>query len=145
MVRVNAKFKLTGWNAPQLKLRVAAVLTAYGKALDQQFKEEIQLPQFPWPNPTRRSNGAIVGSPRNIVDTGAFLASQRRERPDATTLRFTWGGEGGVTYAGRILTGEGARWGADGPPRNWIALALQKQPLDQFFAAEWRRLAQRGA
>jgi len=144
LVRVNAKYKLTGWNGNQLKLRVAAILTAYGQVLDKQFKEEIQLPQFPWPNPTKRSNGTVVGSPRNIVDTGAFLASQQRERPNASTLVFTWGNSG-VDYAGRILTGQGARWGKDGPPRDWIALALKKQPLDQFFEAEWKRLARRGA
>jgi hypothetical protein len=143
MVRIKARYKLQGWNANQLKLRVANILTAYGKVLGQHFKDEISLPQFPWPNPTRRRNGSVVFSPRNIVDTGAFLGSQQRERPSATQLRFTWGG-GGVDYAGRILTGEGARWGKDGPPRNWIKLALDKQPLDRFFAEEWGRLSRTG-
>lgn len=139
MVRVKANFKMKGWNANQLKLRVPAILTAYGKVLDQELKEQIRLPQFRWPNPTRRRNGTVVGSPRNIVDTGAFLGSQQRDRPSATELRFTWGG-GGVDYAGRILTGKGARWGADGPPRDWIKLALEKQPLDRFFAEEWKKM-----
>lgn len=143
MVVVRAKFKLSGWNSNQIKLRIANILTAYSKRLDEQLKEEIRLPQFPWPNQTRRSNGSIVGSPRNIVDTGAFLGSQRRERISATEIRFTWGSDG-VDYAGRILTGKGARWGKDGPPRNWIELALQKEPLDKFFAEEWKRLARGG-
>lgn len=142
MVRVKAEFKLQGWNANQLKLRVAEVMTRYSKALDDQFKEEIKLPQFPWPNPTRRSNGTVVYSPRDIVDTGLFLASQRRERLSATEIKFTWGGTAGVDYAGRILTGQGARWGQDGPPRNWIKPALDKQPLEQFFAKEWKRLGE---
>ena len=138
-VQVKATYKLTGWNAPQLKLRVANIMTAYGKAIDQQFKEEIQLVQFPWPGDTYRRNGTIEGSPRDIVDTGAFLASQRRERIDATTIKFTWGNSG-VTYAGYILQGVP---GKNYPARDWIKPALNNLPLDGFFSAEWARLSKR--
>lgn len=138
-VQVRATYKLTGWNAPQLKLRVANIMTAYGKAIDQQFKEEIQLVQFPWPGVTYRRNGTIEGSPRDIVDTGAFLRSQRRERLDATTIKFTWGNSG-VTYAGYILQGVP---GKNYPARDWIKPALTNLPLDRFFKAEWSRLATR--
>lgn len=136
-VQVRATYKLTGWNAPQLKLRVANIMTAYGKAMDQQLKEEIQLVQFPWPGVTYRRNGTIEGSPRDIVDTGAFLRSQRRERLDATTIKFTWGNSG-VTYAGYILQGVP---GKNYPARDWIKPALANLPLDRFFQAEWQRLA----
>ena len=138
-VQVRATYKLTGSNAPQLKLRVANIMTAYGKAIDQQFKEEIQLVQFPWPGVTYRRNGTIEGSPRDIVDTGAFLRSQRRERLDATTIKFTWGNSG-VTYAGYILQGVP---GKNYPARDWIKPALTNLPLDRFFKAEWSRLATR--
>jgi hypothetical protein len=138
-VQVKASYKLTGWNAPQLKLRVANVMTAYGKAMDQQLKEEIQLVQFPWPGTTYRKNGTIEGSPRDIVDTGAFLRSQRRERLNATTIKFTWGNSG-VNYAGYILQGVP---GKNYPARDWIKPALDNLPLDRFFRAEWSRLAGR--
>lgn len=139
-VQVKATYKLTGWNAPQLKLRVANIMTAYGKAMDQQLKEEIQLVQFPWPGVTYRRNGTIEGSPRDIVDTGAFLRSQRRERLDATTIKFTWGNDG-VNYAGYILRGVPGKNYLD---RDWIKPALTNLPLDRFFKAEWSRLAGRG-
>ena len=138
-LQVQATYKLTGWNAPQLKLRVANIMTAYGKAIDRQFKEEIQLVQFPWPGTTYRRNGTIEGSPRDIVDTGAFLRSQRRERINATTLQFTWGNSG-VNYAGYILQGVP---GKNYPARDWIKPALTNLPLDGFFRAEWSRLAGR--
>jgi len=138
-IQVQATYKLTGWNAPQLKLRVANIMTAYGKAMDQQLKEEIQLVQFPWPGTTDRRNGTIEGSPRDIVDTGAFLASQRRERPNATTLTFSWGNSG-VNYAGYILQGVP---GKNYPARDWIKPALNNLPLDRFFKAEWSKLAGR--
>lgn len=139
MVSVNATFKLTGWNATQLKLRVPAIMTAYGKALDRQFKEEIQLVQFSWPVTTYRRNGTIEGSPRDIVDTGAFLRSQRRTRLNATTLQFTWGNSG-VTYAGYILRGVPGR---NYPGRDYIGRALDNLPLEPFFRDQWQALSRR--
>jgi hypothetical protein len=136
-VRVQATYKLTGWNSTQLKLRVPAIMTAYGKVLDQQLKEEIKTVQFSWPRETKRKNRSVVGSPRDIVDLGGFLRSQRRDRPDATTLRFTWN----APYAPLILTGYTTRKGTVVPGRNWIKPALEAQPLDRFFAAEWRKLS----
>jgi hypothetical protein len=136
-VQVKANFKLTGWNANQLKLRVPQILTTYGKVLGDQLKEEIKTPQFRWPRATKRRNGQTVTSPRDIVDLGGLLRSQRRDRPSATQLRFTWN----TPYAGLILNGyvTGIK-GTVVDGRNWIKPALEKQPLDRFFAEQWRRL-----
>ena len=136
-VQVRSTFKLTGWNANQLKLRVPVILTGYGKVIDQQLKEEIQLVQFPWPRKTYRKNGTIETSPRDIVDTGRFLRSQRRDRPSATELRFTWD----TPYSALILTGYTTSRGTVVPGRNWIKPALDNQPMERFFAAEWAKLS----
>ena len=136
-VQVKASYKLTGWNAMQLKLRIPAIMTAYGMVLDQQLKEEIKSVQFTWPRETKRKNRSVVSSPRDIVDLGGFLRSQRPDRPDATTLRFTWN----TPYAPLILTGYTTKKGTVVPGRDWIKPALEAQPLDRFFAAEWRKLA----
>jgi len=138
-VQVKANFKLTGWNANQLKLRVPQILTTYGKVLGDQLKEEIQTPQFGWPRATKRRNGQTVSSPRDIVDLGGLLRSQRRDRPSATQLRFTWEpkSKDGFMYAGLILTGYTTSKGTLVPGRNWIKPALEKQPLDRFFAEQW--------
>jgi hypothetical protein len=142
MTTVTATFVLTGWNGPQLANRVATIMTAYGKELDLQLKQEIKTVQYPWPGITYRKNGTIEGSPRDIVDTGRFLASQRRTRPNATTLQFTWGGSAGVNYAGIILSGRPDT--AAYPGRNWIERALKNKPLDEFFGEQWSRLEGRG-
>ena len=141
-VQVKANFKLTGWNANQLKLRVPQILTSYGKVLGDQLKEEIKTPQFSWPRATKRRNGQTVNSPRDIVDLGGLLRSQRRDRPSATQLRFTWEpkSKDGFMYAGLILSGYTTSKGTLVPGRNWIKPALEKQPLDRFFAEQWRRL-----
>lgn len=144
MAEISARLELKGWNATQLKLRIPTIIRAYGDVLDAQLKEEIQTVQFSWPGQTRRRNGSVVGSPRDIVDTGNFLRSQRRDYPDATTLRFTWNAksERGFMYAGIILTGYTTSTGKAMPPRNWIKPALDKHPLNEFFIKEWRRLGQ---
>jgi hypothetical protein len=143
MAFITASFKITGFNANQLKLRVPVIMTAYGKAMGDQLKAEIKLVQFNWPGTTYRANGTIEGSPRDIVDTGRFLASQRRSRPSATELRFQWGGSAGVNYAGIILSGRQDT--AAYPGRNWIQPALKNLPFDRFFAEQWARLEGRSA
>jgi hypothetical protein len=139
MTVVRTSYRLTGWNATQLKLRVPAILTAYGKAVGNEFQAQIKAVQYPWDRPTRRKNGATVGSPRDIVDLGGFLRSQRRERVNATTLRFSWN----TPYASLIFSGYTTNRGTVCRPRNWIEPALNAQPLDRFFADQWRALARR--
>lgn len=43
------------------------------------FQDAIEAPIWFWPNNTQRSDGTIVGSPRDIVDTGALRDSQSIE------------------------------------------------------------------
>lgn len=162
-VQVKASFKLTGWNATQLKLRVPAIMTAYDKVIYPQFKEEIKRSQFTWPRETRRYGRLlratnlrtrakiraeqagqayrVVGSPRDIVDSGAFLGSQERVGPGTTgtSLVYRWN----APYAALILTGYTTVKGTVVPGRDWIKPALEAKPLDAFFAAEWRKLAGR--
>jgi len=145
MAEISASLSLKGWNATQLKLRVPVILRRYGDVMDKQLKDEIQTVQFPWTDrKTRRRNGTIVGSPRDIVDLGTFLRSQRREYPSATQLVFTWDAKskkGGFMYAGLILTGYTTKRGTVVPGRNWIKPALDKHPLNGFFIREWRKLS----
>jgi len=137
MAVIQARLRITAFRSEDLIRRVPKILTDYGKALDQQLKEEIKTEQFSWPRKTRRRNGSTVTSPRDIVDTGAFLRSQRRRRINLTTIRFEWGGSGGVTYAGSIYQGIPGR---NYPARDWIKPALDALPIGEFFAREWRRL-----
>jgi hypothetical protein len=135
-LNARATYKITGFRADQLKIRGPEILTRYAKALDDQFKAEIKDPQFNWPRATRRRNGQTVTSPRNIVDSGAFLRSQTRTRVSATQIKFQWGGAYGVNYAGIILEGKTGY-----PGRDWIKPGLDAVPLEQFFARAWARLA----
>jgi hypothetical protein len=144
MAEISASLSLKGWNAQQLALRIPTIIRRYGDVMDKQLKEEIKTVQFPWPRETKRRNGTTVGSPRDIVDLGTFLRSQRRDYPSATQLVFTWNAKskkGGFMYAGLILTGYTTKRGTVVPGRNWIKPALDKHPLDGFFVREWKKLA----
>jgi len=120
---------------PKIRYRMAQALELYRQAIDPVFKAEIKAVQFDWPGTTIRSNGQVVGSPRDIVDTGAFLASQRSKAAatgKSYTVSFQWGGTAGVTYAGIILTGQ--RGNLDGyPGRDWIKPAIIKNPYQPFM------------
>lgn len=152
MAEISARLELRGWNAAQLALRIPTIIRAYGDVMDRQLKEEIKAVQYDWPRETRRRNGTIAGLTRDIVDTGRFLRSQRRDYPDATTLRFTWNAtsDNGFMYAGLILQGyvrtgtrpDGTSISTAVEGRNWIKPALDKHPLNEFFIREWRRLAE---
>jgi hypothetical protein len=133
--------RLTSFRGDDFIRRVPFILTAYGKALDGALRDEIKSVRYGWPGPTLRQNGEIAGTIRDIVDTGAFLRSQRRRRINVTTIRFEWGGSGGVTYAGFIFQGIEKR---NYPPRDWIKPALEAQPIGEFFRREWARLAAAG-
>lgn len=134
-IKIRATSTLTGWGANRIRQRAARVLQLYRPAMAEQLRQEIQRPQFAWPRRTRRRNGQVVGSPRDIVDTGAFLASQVDYQPDPLKLVFTWGGyDGPVTYAGIILRGK-----TNYPRRDWIRPALDNLPMARFFAQNWPR------
>lgn len=132
---VRATSTLRGWSADPIRQRVARVLQLYRPVLADQLKQEISTAQFAWPRATRRRNGQTVTTPRNIIDTGAFLASQADYQPDPQRLVYQWGGNGGpVTYAGIILRGK-----TNYPARDWITPAFRERPLRPFFIANWNR------
>jgi hypothetical protein len=125
--------KVANWNPDSVKQKLTQIMRDYRPVLAEQLKTEINTVQFNWPRTTLRKNGQVAGVTRNIVDTGAFLASQRDYQPEPLSLLYAWGGPSGVTYAGYILTGAGTSY----PARDWITKALQKQPLAPFIQSRW--------
>jgi len=125
--------RVENWNPGIIRQKLAGILRDYRPVLAEQLKTEIKTAQFSWPRTTIRRKAPPAGSPRDIVDTGAFLASQRDFETSPLSLVYAWGGPGGVAYAGNILKGNKPGW----LPRDWISPALQKQPLVPFIRARW--------
>jgi hypothetical protein len=60
---------------------------------DADFDQQMASEKWDWPNETRRKNGQIVNSPRDIIDTGALPQSKRREQISNSVVEFIWDDE----------------------------------------------------
>lgn len=142
MTQIRATAKLTGFSPQFITARVPIILRQYDAVIFPAFKTEISTAQFPWPRTTVRRNGQVVGSPRDIVDLGRLRASQQRFTLGAAglSLGYRWGGPQ-APYAPLVLTGYVTSRGSVVPGRDWILPALNRHPLDVFFAQQWRRLS----
>ena len=132
MTTIVTRARVENWNPGIIRQKLSRILRDYRPVMAQELKTSIQSSQFSWPRTTQRRNGTVAGTQRNIVDTGAFLASQRDYQPDPLKLVYAWGGPQGVTYAGIILQGK-----TNYPKRDWISPALKQQPLVPFIQARW--------
>lgn len=147
--------RLVSWNADRLLKRVPRrILSDYGDVLGPQLQNEIAKPQFKWPGVTRRRNGQVVGSPRDIVDTGEFINSQTEpivsDTEAGVQMMIGWTatyaadifngvvGEDFISYAGVLKTFDGER------KRDWITPALEAQPFDAYFVQRWNEIEGRG-
>ena len=99
------------------------------------FRGLIESAVYAWPNETRRANGQIVTSPRDIVDLGTFRDSQRTERLSRAVFQFVWD----VQYAIYIYYGYRTRSGQQLPGRDWISPAV-RDLIAQFAREVARRV-----
>jgi hypothetical protein len=81
--------------------------------------------RWDWPNTTHRRNGSVVGSPRDIVDTGDLYRS--RSTP------VVKGSQGTITYNCEYADDVHAL-------RPWLATALEETDVTKVFAEALRRL-----
>jgi hypothetical protein len=141
-----AKVRITQWNADALLELVPQVLEAYGEKVAPMLQEQIKAKEYEYPVPTLRKVGVYSGrfvpkGKRDIVDTGALLKSQQAPQVEDNTLRIRWTAD----YAGEVLRGGylvgTVRVNYMAEARDWITPVLEAAPPEQFFAEEWRRLA----
>lgn len=117
-----------------LNEKVERAFEKYTQLLEAQFTKEITTKQFTWPTGYKTTRGSYnrkgkgresVGSPRDIVDSGAFRQSLVVSSPSRLSKRFTWNAE----YSLYILQGYRTKAGNRMPARDWITPALQKYPV----------------
>lgn len=90
------------------------------KDFDQQMASEKWPLSGDWPNTTRRKNGEVVGSPRDIIDTGALLQSKQRETISSSITEFTWKDDVAEGVHDGMVTKSGKRL----PARPWTEPTL---------------------
>ena len=117
-----------------------AIFSAFDKTVDYQseiFQQELEAEKWNWPRLTKRSNGSIAGTVRDIIDTGALADSQTVARSsDGMSAEFSWGAD----YAIYVHEGVTLRNGTELPARPWARVGIEEGKPDEKFASELRRL-----
>ena len=91
---------------------------------DADFDQQMASETWQWTEgvQTRRKNGQVVRSPRDIIDTGALLNSKKRDPISSSITEFVW--EDPV--AGGVHDGMRTRGGGLLPARPWTEPTLQE-------------------
>lgn len=139
--------RITRWRADRILAKGPRILNEYGPQIGFQLQQEISKEQFEYtddqgrPVITSRNNGQVVGSPRDIVDSGKLLNSQSAPSVEGNTLRIAWG----APYSKAVLEGGylvgTVRNSYIAKPRDWITPALREKPLLPFLVQRWQALA----
>lgn len=133
---------------PQALIRLTNQVNAAFVATVQGFantcQEHITDERWDWPRETVRSDGSIVGSPRDAVDTGRLRDSQTQPFYQSTSAglkaTITWApvGEDGKEYALAVHNGE-VDGGVVKPGRPWTETALEAVDVGKTFTQECQR------
>jgi len=96
---------------------------------DKDFDQQMASSKWPltesWPNTTRRKNGEVVDSPRDIIDTGALLQSKRRDPISSSITEFIWEDDVAEGVHDGMVTKRGKRL----PARPWTEPTLEEIDL----------------
>lgn len=105
---------------------------------DKDFDQQMASEKWQWENSdpqnrTRRKNGQVVGSPRDIIDTGDLLQSKRRNEIKRGITEFVWEDEvAELVHDGGTLKNGGAY-----PARPWTEPTLNE--IEQVIDTTLRR------
>jgi hypothetical protein len=94
---------------------------------DKDFDQQMTSEKWLWENKdaenrTRRKNGEIVDSPRDIVDTGALLQSKQRRQIGKSITEFVWEDD----VAELVHDGGRTKTGGAYPARPWTEPTLDE-------------------
>jgi hypothetical protein len=90
---------------------------------DNDFDQQMASSKWDWnENQTRRKNGQLVGSPRDIIDTGDLLQSKERVQVNRSTVDFIWRDD----VAELVHDGGTTKNGGAYPARPWTEPVLDE-------------------
>jgi len=145
------RVQIKQWNADKLLARTTQILEDFGPLVAFQSEQEIAKEQYTWPVTTRRKNGQVVTSPRDIVDTGRLINSATPPEVSSaggrSALRIAWT----APYAYEVLKGGylvgTTRQNYVAPERDWISRTYRQLQVDgerpflPFLVRRWNQLA----
>jgi len=115
--------------------------SAFDRVLEQAFialvddfaieqVNQLEDPKWEWDRITKRKSGAIVDSPRDIVDLGTLRDSLDIEYVDETEAIYLYP----VDYAANVHEGATRSDGSRMPARPWVTAAVDELDLVQVLA-----------
>jgi len=121
---------------PQFYRNLSLSLKKATEDFDAAFDAVISSSIFPWPRITIRKYREPAGSPRDIVDSGAFRNSQSYSFPSPLLARFIWD----IEYAAIILYGATLRNGGRIEARDWISETFEQVDAEDILGSACRRI-----
>jgi len=131
---------------------MAIIINRLAQQISTSLNNSMDLGIWEWRGSTKRSNGSVVSSPRNIVDTGALKASLfiQSDAPDHVSGFYDSPYAKLVHYGGYITPYNNSSAQATYiPGRPWIKAALKgshggpppkfKSLIQTTFVEEWHR------
>jgi hypothetical protein len=101
---------------------------------DNDFDQQMASEEWRWnQNQTRRKNGQLVGSPRDIIDTGDLLQSKERVQVNRSTVDFIWKDD----VAELVHDGGTTKNGGAYPARPWTEPTVDE--LDNVIDTVFRK------
>lgn len=99
-----------------------------GLQIDQLTDEKWQ-----WYRQTLRRNGTLVGSPRDIIDTGTLRDSLAIETMSEQSVKYKYEADySGLVHQGFTRTGEDGKQ-INYPSRPWVSAAHEENDLLEIF------------
>lgn len=98
------------------------------------FQQAIRTPAYGWPRNTLRQNGQMVGSPRDIVDTGTLARQQQAPQITGTRAVYRWT----APYSPYVHEGVRLKGGGIMPARPWTGAVLGTEPISGIQPYDFR-------
>jgi hypothetical protein len=108
-------------NAAKLKSAINGAFDVAVEALGDSFQDAIAADIYEWPRETQRSNGEVVGSPRDAVDEEELIDSLVVSRT-ANSAEYEWQ----APHASIVHDGATTKNGTELPARPWTEVALRE-------------------
>lgn len=105
------------WNDASIILAGQLAFSDAGDRVTELIRVETEDNKWSWPRTTFRQSGQVVNSPRDVVDSGAFLNSIEGRLVDLNTYEHHIG----VDYALNVVLGERGK-----PARNVFEAPIER-------------------
>ncbi|MGY2892480.1 hypothetical protein [Deinococcus sp. UYEF24] len=129
-----------------MPVEIRTIFTRVERAAQAAFKETVEEletftlatfddPTWAWPGSTRRHNGQVAGTTRDVVDSGDLKGSQTLDFQGPLNARLEWSAD----YAAAVFLGAVFKKRSSSmPARNVPVIAVRNFNFPERFAAHMR-------